>query len=548
MKMNRLIIILIFSVQIVFAQDISITEIKVSESFEPKIPDANRLNQNAVFADTIKKSREQKYDIIDVNLKSNYKITTLKSAIVKSDRLSKLHPFSIGFGAGYRISSKFHFSYGSKRSKDISYAILFNNLNRNVNVQDKKADQSNSLMNLSFKKINLGYIFLSDLRYERKNSFSYGNSQEIPDLGLKSRFNYTRLKFSLLSKEDKADEISYNTIFFVSDLNEKSENRVSVDSDITKRINTINYNINMTFDNYSNYNSNQQVLMLEKQNVQLYSLKPSLDFNKFGVNFDLGLGFDYASDGAFDIFPAFILEKELVDNFLLISAGIQDDKQRNTYKTLSDRNCFIHALGTNQVIVANDVSQDLRTTELKEVFFDFKNKLTQNTLWEANLSYGYVENFSYFDNYAPPTESNRFVINYVDVWQLAISSSYNQRINDIGNLIVDAKYYSWNLERISHRPNLLVNTYFSINLRDKILLNPSISFFSSQKSYAELYEMIEVHNMPERVYLNMDIKYNYSKKISVHLGLKNILNTKKEIWRGYTEIGFNGFIEANYLF
>ena len=125
MKMNRLAIILIFSVQIVSAQDISITEIKVSESFEPKIPDANRLNQNAVFADTIKRSKKQKYDIIDVNLKSNYTITPLKSSIVKSDRLSKLYPFSIGVGTGYRISSKFYFSYGSKRSKDLSYAILY---------------------------------------------------------------------------------------------------------------------------------------------------------------------------------------------------------------------------------------------------------------------------------------------------------------------------------------------------------------------------------------------------------------------------------------
>ena len=548
MKMIKVIIIFLFSVQLIFAQDISTTEIKVSESFEPKIPDANRLNQNAVFADTIKKNKKQKYDIIDVNLKSNYKITPLKSAIVKPDRLSKLYPFSIGVGTGYRIISKFHFSYGSKRSKDVSYAILFNNLNKKVNVQDKTADQSNSLMNLNFKKINSDYIFLSDLRYERKNSFSYGHQQEIANFGLKNRFNYTRLTCSIFSQEEKLSNLGYNAVFFVSDLNERSENRFSLDANVNKRIKAINYNINMTFDNYSNYNSNQQILMLEKKNVQLYSLKPSLNFSKFNINFDLVLGFDYATDGKFDVFPALIFEKEMVDNILLVSAGIQDDKQRNTYKTLSDENPFIHALGTNQIIVANDVSQDLRTTELKEVFVNFKNKLSQSSLWEANLSYGYVENFSYFDNYSPPTEANRFIINYVDVWQLAISSSYNQRINDIGNLIVDAKYYSWNLESISHRPNLLINTYFSVNLRDKILINPSVSFFGSQDSYAMLYEMKEVHNMPERVYLNIDFKYNYSKKMSLNLGLKNILNTKSEIWRGYNEIGFNGFIEATYLF
>ena len=80
------------------------------------------------------------------------------------------------------------------------------------------------------------------------------------------------------------------------------------------------------------------------------------------------------------------------------------------------------------------------------------------------------------------------------------------------------------------------------------LINPSVSFFSSQESYALLYELVDVYKMPERTYFNIDFKYNYSKKLSLNLGLKNILNTKREIWRGYNEIGFNTFFEMNYLF
>ena len=48
---------------------------------------------------------------------------------------------------------------------------------------------------------------------------------------------------------------------------------------------------------------------------------------------------------------------------------------RNTYKSLSDENPFIYALGTNQTIVSNGIAQNLKTTEAKEVFFSIKNVL-----------------------------------------------------------------------------------------------------------------------------------------------------------------------------
>ena len=77
MRLNKLFFILLLNVSVVIAQDIGTTEIKVLEGFTPVIPDAIRLNENAIFADTIKKDRTQSYKIIDVSLKSNYKTKPL---------------------------------------------------------------------------------------------------------------------------------------------------------------------------------------------------------------------------------------------------------------------------------------------------------------------------------------------------------------------------------------------------------------------------------------------------------------------------------------
>ena len=127
-------------------------------------------------------------------------------------------------------------------------------------------------------------------------------------------------------------------------------------------------------------------------------MSPSYVLEKYGYNFNLSISMDYTSDGGLDLFPIVISEKILVENVLSISFGIEDNKYRNTYKSLSDRNPYIHTFGLNQNIISNDTLLDLRTTELKHSFFEIKNLLSKNILWKASLSYGYVENLSFFVN------------------------------------------------------------------------------------------------------------------------------------------------------
>ena len=87
----KLILLLMISVNVLFSQEIGTTKVKVMEGFKPFIPDAKRLSQNATFADTIKKDRTQNFEVLDADLKSNYKVRTLRSAKVKPDKLSNLY-------------------------------------------------------------------------------------------------------------------------------------------------------------------------------------------------------------------------------------------------------------------------------------------------------------------------------------------------------------------------------------------------------------------------------------------------------------------------
>jgi len=82
-KSNSLLLLFCINIITVFGQDLKTTEVNVVEGFKPTIPEATRLNENAVFADTIKEDRVQTYEVIESELQSDYKTKPLKAAKVK---------------------------------------------------------------------------------------------------------------------------------------------------------------------------------------------------------------------------------------------------------------------------------------------------------------------------------------------------------------------------------------------------------------------------------------------------------------------------------
>ena len=100
MNWYTIVLIVFTSISYAFAQDIKTVEVKVVERFNPEIPQANRLNENAVFSDSIVKDRMQIYDLIDADLGSNYKTKKLNSAQIKDDKISKLYGTTFGLGFG----------------------------------------------------------------------------------------------------------------------------------------------------------------------------------------------------------------------------------------------------------------------------------------------------------------------------------------------------------------------------------------------------------------------------------------------------------------
>ena len=559
---------ILFSASQLLAQDIGMTEVRVVEGFKPTIPEASRLNEKAAFADTIKKKRAQEYAFVETDLKSDYKTRSLKAAKVKADRIAQLYGTKVGLGFGNAWTGKASIVHNSKRSKTLSYGILLNHFANKYEVPyyaDPGAPQSSTVaypyqlknrkntLHLYGKKMSTSHIFMANFDYDRRTTLFWGKNPELPsEENYRNRFAYTKLSFSAVSKDLAADKLKYHTTFFVSDLNEMSENQIHLSAYLSKTINGLPFSLEIELNDYLNYNNPDS--KFESTNVQSFHFSPSTSLTKYGFDFDLSLKLHYFSDDTpFEIFTQIKATKELVKDVLLLYVGLRHSGQRHTLKSLSDENPYIHSFGTNQTILAgNDMLQNLKTTDTDEIYLAIRNVLGKGEVFEGNFAYGSVQNFTEFAGVSN-SNYNRFLVYYSDVKQLHVNANYYREINNIISLNANADYYKWDKE-VYNRPNFTCAITTSLNLRNKIKVIPSLSYKGERISSLKLHADGVAHNPPEittinsQIHANLGLHYNYTQNISTYVQLNNLANSKQDVWSGYREVGFNGIFGLNYSF
>ena len=553
MKLNKIMLVLLLSATHLLAQDIGTTEVKVVEGFKPTIPGATRLNEKATFADTLKKDRLQEYTIITTDLKSDYKTRPLKAAKVKQDKIPQLYGTKVAVGFGNAFTTKASVVHNSIRSKTLSYGVLLNHFANKYYSDNDIAKNSKNTMHLYAKKISSTHIFIGNLDYDRRTALYWSKDPLLlDDENFRNRFAYTKFSLSSISKELSADKLKYHTTFFISDLNECSENQIHLSSNLNKTINGLPFSMEIGFDNYLRYNNSDS--QLENTDIKILGFSPATSFKRFGIDFDLGFDFDMGDDFAIGFFPKIKATKELVKDVLLIYGGLDYSEQKHTLKSLSDENPYIHSFGTNQSILRDSsFLQELEITDAQELYVGMRNVLSEGEVFEGSVAYGIVQNFAHFvsltnNNY------NRFQVNYVDVKQLHATANYDREINNIISLNVNADYYKWDKE-VYHKPNFTCAVSAPINLRNKIKVAPSLTYIGKRKSInysvselgLPLYTPLSKELSPQ-FHANLGLYYSYSKQLSAYFQFNNLTNSKQELWSGYKEVGFNGVFGLSYSF
>ena len=531
----------------ILSQDTDGNRVTVVEIFDTEITQFKKIKEIASFNDTAKLNKSQEFSFIRKGISSDYKFRSLSAAKVSKESLPDIFNKRLFFAFGSHNSKNIGLIYDNLTKYYYTYGLSLNYFDNGYSVGNIDASSSNIDLILYSKVLRKNNLFFINAMHNINTHYVYGFQEDdfqfdISDNLFKNLFAFSKVTLSAISNHNNDKLISHSTKLFMSDLNQGRENQFHASSEIVKNLNSYPLSFQLEFDKYINHDGSNLIT----DNIILASISPSIEIEKFDINFDMSIGLDYDSYHGFDVFPSIISEKEIVDNILIISAGLYDDRYRNTYKSLSDINPYIHAYSPDQFEAYFIDEQELRTTETKQVFFQVKNKIGKDEYVKAGLKYGFVENLpSFKNNYSTPL--NMFLIDYQDVWQLNANLEYKWKINQLFEINFNTSYYNWGKDTVSYRSNLEVSANLMMSLRDKIKINTGLNYFG--KSYAvNNNDQYYLNQLNSRFHINLDINYSYSKSLGAYLRFLNVSNSRNEIWLGYKEMGLNAHFGLSYTF
>jgi len=557
MKKTLFILLFFIAYTFVYSQDLKTTEIKVVESIKVSVPDAIKLNTKASFLDTSKQDKTQSYSFIDEVYYSNFITRPLMAAKLKSNDRINIKTTSLRLSLGNYAFKSAEISYNSKYRKTFSYGLrILTSNNKYITDQYRYNATNNNQQLYLFTKSSLNkHTISSSFKYE--NFIAQHDYASTFNNDAENRFTYSSFFCLINSRNLEANRLAHKTSFMFSDLNSLTENYIGISSEISNFSMYKPLNLLIQFNNYLNFSNTETSFGREKTDVKIIDFNPSILMYKGGFDIDFGFNLGIENNESIntvDIFPLITINKELVDGILNISFGIDRSDYRNTISSLSRENPYIHSFGLNSGSVNDSIAYShlLETTDIYETFFAFKNKLSSDGFLNFKFSYGKILNLHYFyiefiDGY------NRFSVDYKDVWQLKLSANYYKKFNNLLSLKLAVDYVDWFDVIVPHKSNFISTLELPFKLRNKIKIIPSLSFLGKRKALQQSYYLIyppqfNLVELEEQYIIDLNINYNYSKKLSFNIDINNISNSKKELWNGYQQIGLNMIFGFNRLF
>ena len=527
-------IFLLFS-NIVFGQNLNDTKINVSKKYNPSVTDANRLDDQAVYLDTIKVKNTFDYDFISMQIKTKPNIRPLKPALVKNQKFLNNNLNKIELSLGNKFYSDAYLNFSKKIREKLFFGIASSN-NRirykiidNTNIK-KNNFFFNAFANSEIKKndITANFHFVSSMNTTNTTDESINNAYNE-----KTKFNFNhavfgvKVKDKILSRKSISHITSFSYESLFSEINnyESDENILKFESQLSTKIYQLDSYFDMTLDDYrfSNYSSSNELVI---------TFTPSVDVEIFSFNANFGIGFDYfQNEKIFDVFPIIEISKILVPKISEFSFGTKNDYQRNY---------LINNYLINPLLDIDDTH--IKNSESKLIYLEFFNKLSKSQFINIYSEFGYYENFMNYDNIV--ITPNTFEYNYTNLWQSSSTIKYSNMINHFTKMNFDLSYQYRTIQNLSNLSNVQANLYSEINLKNKIIVSPILNYQSPKKSFIanSEYELEEIMN------INIHSFYSLNNQIDFNIKLNNILNSKTEVFRNIKQIGFNMSLGFNYKF
>ena len=362
-------------------------------------------------------------------------------------------------------------------------------------------------------------------------------------------WGYTTLRLSFIRDNLDRNKLRYSAKIFAYDLNEQTENSISLILSGRKIVGLNSFNLDFGFDYILNNHSRKYVFDDKLSKELILLLSPSVKRKILGVS-NLNVGFklnamDYrdSTNSKYVIFPNVNYNYIFSENNLSAQIGVRGGLDKNSYYSLSQRNPFIlNALKTD------GGSLNLVNTQTKYDFFiGLDSYLGAEINSFLQFSYARVHNMPFFELDDNSTYSNKFLVIYDNVNHFSLSSEIDWAMNANSKFSLKLDYHNYDLDSLidyAYKPTIISKLGFLYNIGDKIIPEIELVCFVDRSTVEDSgWSNSPVLN--DIVDIDFALEYKYNTIFSAYFELKNLIGNY-QIWENYPVLGPQVFFGLSY--
>jgi hypothetical protein len=533
-------------------------QVTVTAAFEPSIPDANKINIEPPESESNIDMPKMTYDNRAEQMSVSLQPESIAPVKLVGEPLSKLNRNYIKAGFGTYTSPLLDIYTGSLRSKDHALGLHLKHFSSSGNIEghpktgnslnlvevfgQKFLDEHTLTGSLGFRRnVVHHYGFLTD-QFSDTSLFPYNYSDD----DLKQRFARFNGGVSFNSNYTDQSRLNHSAgIRFkhISDLFETSETGVSVNASADKRFELLDFTDYQKIGLTANVNYVRYKDSVLTQNNTLLTLKPfiSTEFNEYSIKAGLNINFKFDTVSKAYLFPFVEGQLKIIEDALIVNAGITGDIQRVGFDELSDINPFVQSR--------------LPLMYMREKFTFYaglKARAGEYIDFTVHVKSSAVDNAWFFITDYTQVPFNRFTL--VHDKGTLVKGRGELQFHTAEHIMVKlfSEVESWSLDTLKHAyhvPALKFGIDGMYQIQNKIIARANVKVNGKQYIPAANIEGIPSATILDGfVDASLGLEYRYTKSLSFWINFNNLANSRYYLWNNYPSYKFNLMGGVTYSF
>jgi len=528
----------------VFAQQhkIDTIEYRVVEQANANIANGAKINSNPAIADTVKPSRKVDYTTIGSQYPTTYIPESLKPMQLKGEPLDKLEHSMLNIGGGNYNTAYAEYFFNSVRSNNWDYGIHLNHLSSNFTAYDHgNSDFDYNDVNLYAKRYmqNHTLIATADFDEHMVHDYGYDTTKDVISNDItRERYDLFAGGLQYTSRYKDSSKLYHDVkvgYYNYSDLYGTTENNFDLRADLAAYIQKQKLDVRFTAQYYGDKNSTGS--------FPAWNIGINPYASGGGRNWDARIGLKAyldAVNGGTSVFPDLLARYHVASNVVIIYAGIDGDKQYNSYKSLTTTNPFLLDTVNNQY-----------TITAYHVFVGFTGNITNQLTYDINGSESQVKNMPLFVTDTLETLRNRFNVVYDNVQVINAHVDIAYRMKEDVRFTLGGDWYQYsasNQLQTWYHPTLKINLLGEYTFMKKYIFKAELFYVNQQYAPEYVGGVLTAKTLSGYPDLNLGADYKYSKFFTAFLHLNNLANTAYYQWDNYPTQRFNFLLGVRLTF